>query len=367
MKKLAKKLNGGKEGHGGIYQAVGSDKKKSENEKGFDSKKRKWIERNVDPIDENERTIYNSRGRRSSSCSFYLYLLFGPLLFMGWAGLYIYISKERQGPPPILEPKEEETKPSNLLIVSQSFTQHYKGESIEHMNFVQIRAFEDVIASYTGYYGKSGGVESPGEVTTECSFKRQTLYTGKYRKHSEYRKRELQQNRETYLEVGFDMIYASSSIDVSVEDYPLDFLKFMNTNVGKEYVLTDLRSIGIAVDSVDDISGLEVTSVTSMKVTESPTPVPTASHSIAPSSSSVAPSSSPDSTPSSGPAFFPSLSPSTYPTRVPTRKPTPRPSKRPTNRPTWHPTPHPTRCMGFIEQIIWGLHDLFFGGHSHSC
>jgi len=362
MKKLVKKSSGGKEGYGGVYEAVRSDKKNSGKGKGYDSKTVKWIEKNIEPIDETERTIYNSKGRQSSSCRISLYLLFGPLLFAGLAGLNIYLSNERHVSPPIFEPKEEETEPSNPLIVSQSFIQHYKGESIEHMNFVQIEEFENTMESYSLFYGKSGGIDSPGEVTTECSLKVQTLYSGKYRKHSEYGTRELQQSRETYLEVGFDMIYASSSNAViSAEKYPGDFLKFMNTNVGKEYIVKDLRSIGIAVDNVDDISGLEMNSVTSTKVTESPTPVPTLSHSIAPSSSSVAPSSSPDTTPSSAPASFPSLSPSTYPTRVPTRKPSPRPSKKPTDRPTRHPTRQPTRCKGFIEQIIWDVHDILFG------
>jgi len=285
MKTLVKKLNGGKEGRCGVYEGVRSDEKNSGK---VDKKTAKWIEKNIEPVDETERTIYNSRGRQSSSCCISLYLLFGPLLLAGWAGIYYYLSNERQVPPPILEPKEEETEPSNPLIVSQSFIQHYKGESIEHMNLVQIHAFEDTMESYTGYYGKSGGVGGPGEVTTECSLKMQTLYSGKYRKHGEYRKRELKQSRETYLEVGFDMIYASLSTDVSAEEYAGDFLKFMNTNVGKEYVVTDLRSIGIAVDNVDDISGFEMDSVASMN------------------SSSVAPASSPDATPSLSPASFPS-------------------------------------------------------------
>merc|ERR1719232_1704921 len=110
MKKMVKKLNVGKEGYGGVYEAVRSDNESVEKGK-LDSKTRKWIKRNIDPTDENERTMYYSRGRQSSSCRFYLYLLFGPLLFMVWAGLYLYISKERQVPPPILEPKEEETEP----------------------------------------------------------------------------------------------------------------------------------------------------------------------------------------------------------------------------------------------------------------
>merc|ERR1719330_217774 len=80
----------------------------------------------------------------------------------------------------------------------------------------------------------------------------------------------------------------------------------MNTNVGKEYVVTDLQSIGIAVDNVDDISGLEMNSVISMNVTESPTPVATLSHSIAPS---VAPSYYLKATHSSGHDSFPSPSP----------------------------------------------------------
>merc|ERR1712232_314411 len=216
-----------------------------------------------------------------------------------------------------------------------------------------------------------GGVDSSGQVTTECSLKMQTLYSGKHRKHSEYRERGLKQSRESYLEVVFDIIYASSSADVSVEEYPANFLKFMNTNFGKEYILTDLRSIDIAVADVDDISSLEVNSVTTTRITESPTPAPTVSHSIVPSSSSVAPSSSPESTPSSGPAFFPSLSPTQYPTRVPTRvptrkpsrKPSPRPSKKPTRRPTRRPTKQPIRCRTWLEKIVSGTNDIISGTH----